>query len=87
MIRSAIALVFLATPAIAAPAAPAHRQPTPATVQQPSADPARPVDTDAKVQAPQTEQARIKTQKELDGRQKAMDARMKRTMSGVCRGC
>jgi len=84
MIRSAIALVFLAAPAFAAPA---HRQPTPAAVQQPSADPARPASTDARSQAAQTEVARSKMQKDLDARMKAMDGRTQRTIGSICKGC
>ena len=85
MIRSAIVLVFLAAPAVAAPTG--HRQPTPATVQQPGIDPAQPASTDGKAQAAQEDESRAKTQKELDQRQKAMDAKMKRTMGGICSGC
>lgn len=85
MIRSAIALVFLAAPAIAAPTG--HRQPTPVTVQQPGSDPAPTANTDAKTQAAQTDLDRAKMQKELDARQKAMDAKTKRTMGGICSGC
>ncbi|MBP1179262.1 hypothetical protein JOE48_001226 [Methylobacterium sp. PvR107] len=83
MIRFAIALVFLATPALAAPA---RRQPTPATVQQGS-DPANPASTDGMAEAAEKEQARGTMQKELDARQKAMDARTKRTIGSICRGC
>lgn len=84
MIRSVIAMVFLATPAMAAPA---HRQPTPATVQQLTADPARPASADAKDPVGQTEQARIKARNTFMKRQEASDAKMKRTIGGICSGC
>ncbi|WP_459774038.1 hypothetical protein [Methylobacterium sp. CM6257] len=87
MIRSAVALVFLATPVIAAPA---HRQPTPATVQQPGADPARPASADEKAQAAQAaqdERVRSKVRKDLDARQKAMDARTNQSIGSICHGC
>jgi len=84
MLRFATVLMVIGTPAIAAPA---HRQPTPATVQQPGADPAQSASTDAKAQAAQGDQSRATMQKELDQRQKVMDAKMKRTMGGICNGC
>ena len=87
MIRSAVVCVSLAAAALPAVAAPAHRQPTPATKPAPDADPALPVRADTKGQPAQTEQARMKVQQDLDRRQKAMDARMKKTMGGVCSGC
>jgi hypothetical protein len=84
MIRSAVVFVLLAAPACAAPA---HRQPTPATVQPPGADPAPAASAATRGQPPQAEQARTKMQQDLDRRQKSMDARMKKTMGGVCSGC
>jgi hypothetical protein len=84
MIRSAIALVLVATPVLAAPA---HRQPTPATVQQPGADPANPAIADEKAKAAQTEQSRVEQQKATDARMKAADERMRRSMGTICKGC
>jgi hypothetical protein len=84
MIRSAIALAFLAAPAIAAPA---HRQPTPATVQQPGADPSNPASADEKAKTAQTEQSRVEQQKAIDARMKAADERMHRSMGTICKGC
>ena len=85
MIRSAIALVFLAAPALAAPTG--HRQPTPATVQQPGTDPAPPSNMDTRTQATQTEHARIEARKSFMKRQGASDAKLKRTIGGICSGC
>lgn len=94
MIRPApvFALVFLAAPALAAPTG--HQQPTPATAQQPDADPAHRTDMDARIQAAQEDQSRAKMQKDLnerqkalDERQKVLDAKMKRTLGGICNGC
>lgn len=83
MIRVIVAFALVAIPATAAPA---RRQPTPATLQQGS-DPANLASTDGTAQAAQNEQARSQMQKELDARQKAMDARTKKTIGSICNGC
>ncbi|GJE14475.1 hypothetical protein FOHLNKBM_5550 [Methylobacterium longum] len=85
MIRSAIALALVATSAIAAPTA--HRQPTPAALPQTRGNPTNPGSTDAKAPVAQMNPDRNKMQREFDERQKAMDAKTKRTMGGICSGC
>ena len=85
MIRSAIVLSLVATSAIAAPTA--HRQPTPAALPQASGNPTSPGSTDTKTPVAQMNPDRNKMQREFDEQQKAMDARTKRTMGGICSGC
>jgi hypothetical protein len=84
MIRSALVMALLATPAVAAPA---HREPTPAIVDQSRADPARPPSTEPTDQGSPAEQARIRERKAFMQRQGASEARMKKTIGGICSGC
>ena len=78
MIRSAIAVLLVTAPAIAAPA---HRQPTPATVQ-PSGDPGSITGTDSNQKAQMD-----KLDRERAAKQKTFDAKMNKTMDSICRGC
>jgi len=78
MIRSAIAVLLVATPAIAAPA---HRQPTPGAVQ-PSGDPGSITGMDPKRKAQMD-----KADRERVAQQKSFDDKMGRTMNTICRGC
>lgn len=78
MIRSAIAVLLVATPAIAAPA---HRQPTPSAVQ-PSGDPGSITGMDLKRKAQMD-----KADRERVAQQKSFDDKMGRTMNTICRGC
>ncbi|WP_336487764.1 hypothetical protein [Methylobacterium nigriterrae] len=75
MLRVPTVLLLLGGPLAAAPA-PAHRQPTPATV----GDPGSP-----DVQKNQAEMDKLG--RDRAEQQKSWDAKMKRTMGGVCRGC
>lgn len=84
MIRSALVMALLVTPAVAAPA---HRQPTPATVDQSKADPARPASTESQEEGSPAERARIRDRKAFMQRQGASEARMKKTIGGICSGC
>jgi hypothetical protein len=81
MIRAnatSLALAALFAAGLTVPAAaqrPAHKQPTPAAVPTPdkSQDP----------KAPNAEQGETRQ----SGIERAWDARMKRTMGGICKGC
>ena len=78
IIRSAIVVFLVATPAIAAPA---HRQPTPGAVQ-PSNDPGSILGMDPKRKA-QVDKA----ERERVAQQKSFDDKMGKTMNTICRGC
>ena len=78
IIRSAIAVLLVATPAIAAPA---HRQPTPGAVQ-PSGDPGSMTGMD-----PKTKAQADKAERERVAQQKLFDDKMGKTMNTICRGC
>lgn len=87
MIRSAVVMLIVITPAIAKPAGLAHRLNTPATTQQAVADPTDHSSTETRAQAAQSEEARIKARRTFMKRQEASDVKLKRTIGGVCRGC
>jgi hypothetical protein len=74
-------LAALAAVTLLVAAAPMHRQPTPATT---SAETSARRDADDRSRI-----ERISEQNAKDGsaRDKAWDAQMKRTMSGICTGC
>jgi len=63
-------------------AAPAHRQPTPASLPVKAAVP-----DPSSAEAKKREDARERNGREHVARDKAWDAKTKRTMNGVCRGC
>ena len=73
-------LLMAATPVDAAPP---RRQPTPASVQPTAGEPADA--TTATMQ--RTLKAQQEAQKAADIRNKAWDAKLKKTMGGVCQGC
>ena len=78
IIRSAIAVLLVAAPAIAAPA---HRQPTP-DAAQPSGDAGSITGMDPK------RKAQIdKAERERVAQQKSFDDKMGKTMNTICRGC
>ena len=76
-----VTMIALALTGLTA-AGPAHRQPTPTTLppQPGSADPAA-------AGARTDGDAQDRTRKATDARTKAWDAKMKKTMGGVCGGC
>lgn len=63
-------------------AAPAHRQPTPGSLS-----PGAEVSDPARVKNETNEQARDRAGKTNEARDKAWDTKLKKTMTGVCRGC
>ena len=63
-------------------AGPAHRQPTPASLP-PQTGPADPATVDAQASG----DAQDRNKKATEERTKAWDAKMKKTMGGVCGGC
>jgi hypothetical protein len=79
MPRLVAALLLLCAPVSAAPA---HRQPTPESVRsRTDVAPADRTDAPASPGAPST------GSREGDAQGKAWDAKVKRTLGGVCRGC
>lgn len=83
MLRALLVPSLLIAVAMPAAAVPAQRQPTPASVQPDAAKSLDP--TSATMQ--RTLEAQDKAQKAAAEKSKAWDAKMKKTMSGVCSGC
>jgi hypothetical protein len=82
MLRFTTALLALVALTSTPVAAQAHRQPTPASLppQTGAADPAT-------ADAQKDSETQDRNRKAADSRNKVWDAKMKKTMGGVCGGC